>query len=228
MFWKEGQTYHVFSRGVDKAPIFLDYADNQKFLFFLDRYKEKYHFTVAALCLMNNHFHILIISEKIPVCKIMQSVLSNYAKCFNKRYGRCGALFSSRYKWTFVKDEKTFLNELRYILKNPVKKGYVKTVFDYEYSSVGEISRSGPYSKMLTGDFNKGVKKFLPEIDVSEVLLSSSPNETLLAKMNIENLDEREKKIKTLFSFYEPGNSLVHKINFVLSFEGGTRRMNKL
>lgn len=51
--------YHIYNRGIDKKPIFLN-EDN--YLFFLRKY-QKYIWPVAetlAYCIMGNHFHFVI------------------------------------------------------------------------------------------------------------------------------------------------------------------------
>ena len=56
---KEG-FHHIVNRGVAKGNIFLEDEDYEKFLEIIEIAKERYDFTVHALCLMSNHYHLLV------------------------------------------------------------------------------------------------------------------------------------------------------------------------
>jgi REP element-mobilizing transposase RayT len=52
--------HHVINRGVARGAIFLDKDDCIEFLEILQVAKERYNFTIHSLCLMGNHYHLLI------------------------------------------------------------------------------------------------------------------------------------------------------------------------
>jgi REP element-mobilizing transposase RayT len=56
----EGAVYHVMNRGDRREPIFRDDADRLRFLDTLGETCAKTEWQVHALCLMPNHFHLLI------------------------------------------------------------------------------------------------------------------------------------------------------------------------
>jgi Transposase IS200 like len=56
----EGAVCQVMSRGDRREPIFRDDADRQRFLETLGEASAKTDWQVHALCLMGNHFHLVV------------------------------------------------------------------------------------------------------------------------------------------------------------------------
>lgn len=141
--WYPGATYHVISRGNRKTPIFQDDLDYLYFLEVMQTVREKNPFVIHSICLMTNHFHMLIGTTDTDLSKIMQKILSVYAEEFNYRHHLTGHLFQGRYKAILVRNERYFLEVSRYIHLNPVKAQMVKAPGEYEYSSYGLFVEEG-------------------------------------------------------------------------------------
>ena len=56
----EGAIYHVMSRGDRREPIFQDDKDRDSFIKTLGEACTKADWQVHALCLMPNHFHLVV------------------------------------------------------------------------------------------------------------------------------------------------------------------------
>lgn len=139
--------YHVYSRGVNKQPIFLDDQDFGYFIKLFKRYlsyspEKRYrnpdypHYAkgldLLGYCIVRNHFHLLIYQHNNPgtIKEFMRSLMTSYSMYFNKRYKRRGPVFESRYKATII-DKESYLDHIsRYIHLNPVN--WEK----YDYSSI--------------------------------------------------------------------------------------------
>ncbi len=130
-----GALYHVFSRGNNKNPIFLDVQDFRIFIKRIERYHKKYDFKLFAYVLMPNHFHFLLQTSKTPLSKVMQGMLESYALWFHKKYKSVGHLFQSRYTPILCQQETYFLTLIRYIFMNPVKAGLTDSPETYPWSS---------------------------------------------------------------------------------------------
>lgn len=76
---------------------------------------------IHAFCLMPNHYHLLL-SEKVEkgVPLFMKKFNGGYAKYFNEKYERSGALFEGRYKRIIIKNESHFVHLPYYIHLNPL------------------------------------------------------------------------------------------------------------
>lgn len=130
-----GGIYHVMSRGNRRLPIFKDERDYRQFLRCLQRAQEEMDFEVHSLCLMTNHFHMLIKTGEVELSWIMQYLLLKYARYFNRRHGYTGHLFENRFTSCNVEDDPYYLEVSRYIHLNPVRAGIVDNPIDYAYSS---------------------------------------------------------------------------------------------
>lgn len=133
--WYPGATYHVMSRGNHRAEIFKDRFDYISFIGYVAKTCDIYSFMIHSICLMTNHFHMIVETKDTELHKIMQKILHLYSMDFNRRYRLTGHLFESRYTACLIKDERYLLEVSRYIHLNPVKAMMVRTPHDYEYSS---------------------------------------------------------------------------------------------
>jgi REP element-mobilizing transposase RayT len=90
--------YHVIARGIEGRRIFMSEFDYADFLDRLIRGLQKNGSKCLAYCLMENHFHLLILRGHRPLAELMRRVMTGYAVSFNLRQGRTGHLFQNRYK----------------------------------------------------------------------------------------------------------------------------------
>jgi putative transposase len=136
-----GALYHVITRGNRRQGIFLDEKDLQRFLTYLSDCKSKFPFHLYAYALMENHLHLLIEVEEIPLGSIMQSLLFGYTRYFNRRYGQVGHLFQGRYKAILCDKDPYLLELVRYIHLNPVRAKILKRPEEYVWT--GHLSYLG-------------------------------------------------------------------------------------
>lgn len=138
--------YHIYNRGVNKLPIFIDEQDYVVFLSLLKRYlgadAEKktnrvlypnFHAQVEllAFCLMENHFHLFIYQqEKDNIIQLLKSITVAYSMYFNKKYKRIGPVFQQRYRAVRIITEAHLLHVTRYIHLNP------PNFLSYQWSSL--------------------------------------------------------------------------------------------
>ena len=94
----EGLLYHVMARGNDGQKIFVNESDYRAFIERLRTVHQRYPFSLYAYALMPNHFHLLLEVHRFPTARILQSLLTGYARRFNKVHHRRGHLFEGRYK----------------------------------------------------------------------------------------------------------------------------------
>jgi putative transposase len=175
------QYYHCVNHAVGKELLFREEAN---YHFFLERYK-KYIAPITityAYCLMPNHFHFLIrIRSKEAIQRHFKKLKPNkvitdwdlfeyhpflsqqfsnffnsFAKAYNKRYERRGALFEDYFKRPSINGENHFLNTLRYIHQNPVKHGFVGDLNEWDFSSYPAYfnpKKNGTYKKEVLSYF---------------------------------------------------------------------------
>ena len=116
--------YHVTTRGHDRRAIYRSDADRAAFLEVLEATVDRFDWRCLSYCLMDNHFHLLLKTPHANLPRGMQQLKSRYAQAFNRRHGRCNALFDGPYHAVLVQREPHALEVLRYIALNPVRAGY--------------------------------------------------------------------------------------------------------
>lgn len=95
---------------------------------------EKYK--LIAWVIMPNHVHLLIkVLGENSLSVIMHSIKSFTAHEANKILNKKGRFWSKEYFDRFIRDEKHFIQTVRYIEMNPVKAKLCQEPYDWEFSS---------------------------------------------------------------------------------------------
>lgn len=123
-----GALHHIIVRGINKAPIFKDDQDRNRFLERLAENVTQGQCKVYAWVLMTNHIHLLFKSGKDGISAVMRKQLTWYAQYFNRRHKRTGHLFENRYKSIICEEETYLLALVRYIHLNPVRAKIIRTM----------------------------------------------------------------------------------------------------
>ncbi|MBR4776073.1 MAG: transposase [Lachnospiraceae bacterium] len=185
--WYPGATYHVMSRGNRKISIFQEDGDYMYFLKCLGTVKERYPFDLHAICLMTNHFHMLLTTGSDELWKIMQKLLSIYAEKYNHKYDFSGQLFEGRYTSKIIEDEYYFMEVSRYIHLNPVKAGMVMAPADYEYSSYASYMGAGKDLDFRQKNGNSKIRSMIGDLTTtSHVLGAFQDNNSELYRTFVE------------------------------------------
>lgn len=138
--------YHVYARGANKQPIFIELADHDYFQMLIARYLSKdatfnkhgYSYPnysaglqLVAFCQMGNHFHLLLYQpEQSTLSVFMKSLMVSYSMYFNLKYKHSGAVFESRFKCSRITQQNYLEHISRYIHMNP------ENWENYPYSSL--------------------------------------------------------------------------------------------
>lgn len=130
-----GLTYHVYARGNNGEPIFRDDADRTRYLATLAEAKSSYGCRLFAYVLMTNHVHIVMYTSEPNISKVMWFAQSDHAVFLNRKYGRYGHLFATRFHSRVIQTDEYLLQCTCYIHLNPVHAGLVQSPEEYEWSS---------------------------------------------------------------------------------------------
>jgi len=189
----EESYYHIYNRGVNKQPIFIDDQDYHVYLGLLKRYlgstveknaariNHPNYFKdieLLAFCLMGNHFHLFIyqLGDREAVTKLMRSLTTAYSMYFNKKYKRVGPVFQQRYRAVRITDDGQLLHITRYIHLNP------DSYLDYQWSSLpyflgtktpeGNMVRPGRIIELFNNDYKDFMADYKETRDELEILKS--------------------------------------------------------
>jgi REP element-mobilizing transposase RayT len=116
-----GAIQHVTTRGVARGPIYLAEIERRAFLTTLAMTIDQHNWTLIAYCLMGNHYHLLLRTERANLAIGMKYLNACHAQRFNRMHDRPGHLFGGRYWSTVVEDESHLIEAGRYIALNPVR-----------------------------------------------------------------------------------------------------------
>lgn len=193
----ESGYYHVMLRGNEKKNIFNNDEDKIRFIETIYEKKQENRFLLHALCLMDNHIHLMLSEGNEDIAKIMKRITVSYVHYFNKKYKRVGHLFQDRYKSEVVEEDGYVLSLARYIHQNPVKAGIVKNASDYKWSSYnGYIYNNDYLSKILDREMILGLFSSHPEVaqEAFKNYMNEAGNEKFIEDTE-EAIDEEEARI---------------------------------
>ena len=130
--------YHILFCGVNNENLFKEKADFAKLKETIATLKQEMGFEIYAYCFMSNHVHLVLKEKNIgDISLIMKRILSKYARWFNMKYNRSGAL-ASKFKSAPVEINEYFLPLIKYIHHKPLKASIVDKPDKYPYSSYRE------------------------------------------------------------------------------------------
>lgn len=142
--------YHVYNRGVEKRPIFLNKRDYSRFIELINYYRfvdcpikysrfrqlpldertrivndlqksSKKLIDIIAFCLMPNHIHFLLKQNvDVGISKFIAKITNGYSHYFNIKHERVGHLFQSNFGAVRIETDEQLLHVARYIHLNPV------------------------------------------------------------------------------------------------------------
>ncbi|MCB5267802.1 MAG: transposase [Candidatus Cloacimonetes bacterium] len=155
--FKQGNTYHLYNHAVFGSLLFKDNADYKICLKLIKEHHDCRSFAIMALCLMPNHYHILIkqLSETPPF-EFMNKVWLRYAKYYNKRYARHGSIFAGKAQHKLVDYEVYMAQLIAYIHNNPVSAGIVQLPGDWPWSTFQEWAGKRtliPYERYISEEY---------------------------------------------------------------------------
>jgi REP element-mobilizing transposase RayT len=105
------------------------------FLDTLGEMAERFGVDIFAYVLMDNHYHLLVRTQRANLTKAMHWFGATYTTRFNYRHRRSGHLFQGRYKSILVQNDAYMMQLSCYIHRNPLRGGIVKRLADYAWSS---------------------------------------------------------------------------------------------
>ena len=142
-------TYHVNAVAVADTPLFRDDIDRMRFLDLLARTVSSHEWACYAYCLMTTHFHFVIHTPEANLAEGMKWLNGAYAQGSNRRHGRRGHVFESRYYATLIEREPHALESIRYVVNNPVAAGLCSHAADWPWSSYSAWMGTAPAPPFL-------------------------------------------------------------------------------
>jgi len=130
----QGALYHVTARANRKELVLQPSQIKVLFLEVLSRARRRFKFTLDNFCIMGNHIHLLIRPGKeCSLSRLMQWVLSVFARAYNRLHGLVGHVWGERFFSVIVAGFRSFLEAFNYIDENPVAAGLVNREAEWPF-----------------------------------------------------------------------------------------------
>jgi len=204
--------YHIINRGVEKRNVFLEKEDKDKFLEILCKEFEIYDAILHSYILMDNHYHLLIQTNKSNLSDLMRQVNSKYAMYFNKKYDRVGHLWQDRFKSWYIQNENYLWVLFKYIELNPIKANIVDEFGKYYRSFVYDVLNKKVLKCAKESIFlKKDILKYL-DIELSENelnVLEKIQKESLRIKIFDDEKKDISKYLKQEYANKEERNKAI-------------------
>jgi putative transposase len=141
------------TRGNNRHVVFEKSDDYIYFLDLIKRFKKEHPFDLFHYCLMPNHVHMLVKTNKdSDFSTFMKKLNLAYFHYYHNRYGWVGHFWQDRFKNQPVGKDEYFVQCGKYIELNPVRAGIVNMPEKYRYSSYRHYAE-GKISLIITDDF---------------------------------------------------------------------------
>jgi putative transposase len=146
---------------------------------------------IIAFCLMPNHFHLLLKQlQKKGTSTFMRNFQNSYARYFNTKYHRSGALFQALFKAVRIETDAQLLHVSRYIHLNLVSSFLVeiKNLENYPWSSFPEYMKSRSLEFV---DPDLVLKQFKTEKDYKKFVFDQADYQRKLQEIKHLTLEKR-------------------------------------
>jgi putative transposase len=184
---RTGEYYHVFNRGIDRCPTFTCIKEYERAMLALHYYqyidipvrlsvllsyahdarehvlnecdkRKNTMINVLAVCLMPNHFHLLLQQTKDGgISTYLGNFQNSYTRYFNTRNERDGSLFLDQFKAVHIETDEQLMHVSRYIHLNPFTSSICseEEVFSYRWSSLSSYYGDGKMNWVNTSIIDK-------------------------------------------------------------------------
>jgi len=127
--------HHVMNRGIDHGVVFPDDESRVDFVRRLAELYDLFDITVAAYCLMTNHYHLVLRCPDGGLSDAMQRLSGVFTRHLNDRLGRDGPVFRGRFTSRLITTPEYEVTAVRYVHRNALDLPGVTLVDEYRWSS---------------------------------------------------------------------------------------------
>jgi putative transposase len=132
-----GALYHVNAKAVHGLNLFRDDVDRLVFLRRLAHEAGLSEWTILSYSLMTTHFHVLLRLRKESLSSGFRRLNSLYAKDYNRRHERRGALWQRRFHDSLIEGDTHLLETVRYIARNAPRANAVAEPEEWPWCNYG-------------------------------------------------------------------------------------------
>ena len=124
------------SRAPRREKLFNQPEDKDQFIDLIKAMCKKYKIVLYAYCLMDNHYHLFMMTQNPNLSKAMHFLHCSYGSWFRSKYRLPGAIFQGRFKAIIVDIDSYAIQLATYIHLNPFRCGLEKKLGKYLWNSL--------------------------------------------------------------------------------------------
>jgi putative transposase len=181
----DNSVHHVVQRGLNRARIFNEQSDYEKFKLIMYRYLKEYSVLIYNYCFIPNHIHLLLyVKERAHLSSFMHDISLAYSSYYRYTYKYVGYLWQGRFKNFLIEKDSYLLECARYIERNPLRVKYkmAEDLSQYPWSSYNFYSKSNNDSLVTPNPLYEALGKtpHQKQQNYQEYILSERPYDTML------------------------------------------------
>lgn len=135
--WYGGHDLHFITCSCyHRGPELKSVQRRDLFLRVLEEARSRYRFVVIGYVVMPEHFHLLITEPEVGNPSVVMKVIKErFTKILHCNGVRAGRIWQKRFYDFNVSTSEKRVEKLRYMHRNPVKRGLVRTPEEWKWSS---------------------------------------------------------------------------------------------
>ena len=103
-------------------------------MYILETLSEEYAIRLFVYCFMPDHIHLIVTVEGEKSIIAFIQAFKSKATLESYKHAFSGKIFQSRFYDRFIRSDQSLIDEIKYILENPVRRGIVDDFRKYPYS----------------------------------------------------------------------------------------------
>jgi putative transposase len=144
-----GAVCYVAGRAQGRLAIFRDSTDRKRFLKLLSTIAAEERWKIHGYALLRGRYELLIEMPAGGLSHGMRSLTGRYTQWFNRRHGREGSLYSSRFRAVFVQRDAWLLELSRFLAWSPVREGLARRPETWPWSHCQALAGRTPAPEWL-------------------------------------------------------------------------------
>ncbi len=125
--------FHVYTQAPRLEPFAAD-PEKVRILTLIKQAERTFGLKVLACVVMSTHFHLVVEGRHEDLSRAIQWIKSVYARDYNRRHERFGAVWAERFACRVIQSEAHLARVCAYVRGNPVAAGLCKDIAAYRWA----------------------------------------------------------------------------------------------
>jgi REP element-mobilizing transposase RayT len=131
----EGQPSLITTNTHERQRILLSAPTAEMLIETLYATRKEVGLLLLAFVIMPDHVHLVVVGRREQLGRGLQLLKGRFARAYNQRARRSGAVWQSRYHERTLRTEEALANAIEYVHNNPVVARLVEEPAEYTWSS---------------------------------------------------------------------------------------------